>query len=62
VGELDEDQLFYLRARGISAAKAKAMLVEAFVAEIFDDISHENVRRTLGGHAAGWLEQLGIAP
>jgi Fe-S cluster assembly protein SufD len=62
VGELDEDQLFYLRARGISAAKAKAMLVEAFVGEIFDDISHENVRRALGGHAAGWLEQLGMAP
>ena len=26
VGDLDEDQLFYLRARGIPAAKAKAML------------------------------------
>ncbi len=26
VGDLDEDQLFYLRARGIPAARAKAML------------------------------------
>lgn len=61
VGELDEDQLFYLRARGISAAKAKAMLVEAFVGEVFDDIAHEKVRNALGGYAVNWLERLGMA-
>ena len=62
VGELDEDQLFYLRARGISAARARAMLVEAFVGEIFDDVAHERIRGGLAGHAGGWLERLGVAP
>ena len=62
VGELDEEQLFYLRARGISAASAKAMLVEAFVGEIFEEIGHDNVRSSLSGHAAGWLSRLEAAP
>jgi Fe-S cluster assembly protein SufD len=61
VGELDEDQLFYLRARGISVAGAKAMLTEAFVGEVVEGIAHVKVRRALGGHAARWLEQLGVA-
>jgi len=35
VGELDKDQLFYLRSRGLDEAAAKELLVEAFVAEVF---------------------------
>ncbi len=33
VGELDAEQLFYLRSRGIPDAEARAMLVRAFLAE-----------------------------
>ena len=37
-GQLDEEQLFYLRSRGISKSKAKAMLLHAFVNDILDKI------------------------
>lgn len=37
VGELDEDMLFYLEARGIAPELARAMLVEAFVAGVLED-------------------------
>ena len=41
-GALDEDQLFYLRARGIPEPQARALLTEAFIAEALED-SHESV-------------------
>jgi len=37
-GQLDEEQLFYLRSRGISKSKAKAMLLHAFVNDVVDEI------------------------
>ncbi|GAB5464776.1 MAG: Fe-S cluster assembly protein SufD [Candidatus Kapaibacteriales bacterium] len=43
-GSIDEDALFYLRARGISEAQAKAMLLNAFVHEITDRIHIEELR------------------
>ena len=36
VGELDAEQLFYLRSRGIPEAEARSMLVRAFLAEALD--------------------------
>jgi len=36
VGELDRDALFYLRARGIGEAEARAMLTRAFVEDVLD--------------------------
>jgi Fe-S cluster assembly protein SufD len=44
VGALDEDQLFYLRARGIPADLAHAMLTFAFLEAIVDRVSHEPTR------------------
>jgi len=43
-GLLEPDALFYLRARGIPERKARKMLVEAFMAEITDEIE-ESVAR-----------------
>ncbi|MCG8309762.1 MAG: Fe-S cluster assembly protein SufD [Cytophagales bacterium] len=37
-GQLDEEQLFYLRSRGISQSSAKAMLLHAFVNDVVDKI------------------------
>ncbi len=37
-GQLDEEQLFYLRSRGISKSKAKGMLLHAFVNDVVDKI------------------------
>lgn len=44
VGALDEDQAFYLRARGIPADLAHAMLTYAFLESIIDRVSHEPTR------------------
>ena len=44
VGSLDEDQLFYLRARGIPEDVAHAMLTYAFLESIVDRVSHEPTR------------------
>lgn len=39
VGRLDDNQLFYLRSRGIPDAEARRLLTYAFVAEIVDTLS-----------------------
>jgi Fe-S cluster assembly protein SufD len=44
VGRLDEDALFYLKARGIGDKEAKALLLHAFAGEILDKIELEPVR------------------
>jgi Fe-S cluster assembly protein SufD len=44
VGALDEDQLFYLRARGVPEDLAHAMLTFAFLESIVDRIHHEPTR------------------
>lgn len=46
-GEIDEDALFYLRARGIDAIAAKNLLVQAFLDEVFDGIADETLRERL---------------
>lgn len=37
-GQLDEDQLFYLRSRGIAKSSAKAILLHAFVNDVIDKV------------------------
>lgn len=44
IGKLDEDSLFYLRARGISEENAKAMLLHAFAADILEQIKLEPLK------------------
>lgn len=38
VGQLDEEQLFYLRARGLGALEAKELLVQGFANEILEQL------------------------
>ncbi len=38
VGQLDDNQLFYLRARGIDAAMARSLLVQAFAHDVIERI------------------------
>jgi Fe-S cluster assembly protein SufD len=38
VGQLEEEALFYLRARGISKDNARSILIRAFANDIFDEI------------------------
>ena len=44
VGSLDQEQLFYLRARGIPEDLAHSMLTYAFLETIVDRVSHEPTR------------------
>jgi len=57
VGELDSEQLFYLRSRGIPDAEARSILIRAFLAESLDAIAHEAVRAALGHAVVGWWER-----
>ncbi len=44
IGQLDEDALFYLRARGIAEVDARSLLIHAFAGEILEEIAIEPVR------------------
>ena len=44
IGKLDEDALFYLRARGISEKNAKALLLHAFASDILAQIENEAIK------------------
>jgi Fe-S cluster assembly protein SufD len=43
-GKLDEDKIFYLRARGLSESSAKKLLMHAFASEVVDLIKIEALR------------------
>jgi Fe-S cluster assembly protein SufD len=44
VGRLDEEALFYLRARGIGEQNARALLLHAFALDVLANIKHEGLR------------------
>ena len=56
IGELDGEQLFYLRSRGIPDAQARTMLVRAFLSEALDPIAHEGARAAMETAIATWWE------
>lgn len=47
IGQLDEEALFYLRARGVPESQARKILIRAFAAEVFESISQDDVREAL---------------
>ena len=55
-GALDDDLLFYLRARGLSAKHAQALLIQAFVGEAIETIADETFRELAMAQAERWLE------
>ncbi|WP_436515699.1 Fe-S cluster assembly protein SufD [Ekhidna sp. To15] len=48
-GQLDEDAIFYLRARGINEKNAKAMILNAFAMETMEHVKIESVREEIQG-------------
>ena len=58
-GQLDEDAVFYLQSRGIDAAKARALMTYAFVAEVIERIELPSLRQHLEERIA---EKLGAEP
>ncbi|MFC3126721.1 Fe-S cluster assembly protein SufD [Pseudoroseomonas globiformis] len=58
IGALDENQLFYLRSRGIPEATARSMLIEAFLQEAVESVADEAARAALAEAVAGWWERM----
>lgn len=56
IGALDDSALFYMRQRGIPMAQAKALLTQAFVASVFDDLDDEDMKTSLMDQISKWLE------
>jgi Fe-S cluster assembly protein SufD len=44
IGQLDEDALFYMRARGIGEADARNLMIHAFAGEVLDGVREDVVR------------------
>ena len=59
VGALDDDQLFYLRARGIPLREAQALLLEAFASEAIETVSVSAVKDEMNDRVGQWLRQHG---
>ena len=55
VGELDETHLFYMKSRGIEEDVARAMLIEAFVADALEEIQDEELAVILQGAVSAWM-------
>jgi Fe-S cluster assembly protein SufD len=49
IGRLDEESLFYLRARGLSEQNARSLLLHAFAVDILDKIKWEPLRQHVDG-------------
>ncbi|MDQ0512248.1 Fe-S cluster assembly protein SufD [Ancylobacter amanitiformis] len=58
-GAIDDDLLFYLRARGISLKDAQSLLVQAFVGEAIETVEHDGLREALVARAEAWLAARG---
>lgn len=59
VADIDKTHLYYLQARGIPERKARALLVQAFVSEIVEELEDEALVEALEDVIAGWLEKHG---
>ena len=56
-GAIDEDALFYLRARGVPKSIATDLLTLAFLAEAVEEIEDETLREEIVGRLESWLER-----
>jgi Fe-S cluster assembly protein SufD len=57
IGQLNEESIFYLRARGIGEERARRMLIHAFAAEIIERVRHAPAREELDQLVWARLEQ-----
>ncbi len=56
-GAIDEDALFYLRARGVPNEIATDLLTLAFLAEAVEEIEREDLREDIVARMGEWLER-----
>ncbi len=57
VGELDAEQLFYLRSRGVPEAEARAILIRAFLSEALDLVTDVTIRSRLESAVESWWQR-----
>ena len=55
-GALDQNLLFYLKARGIPTKEAEALLIQAFVGEAVEGIEHAGLREILMEAVVAWVK------
>jgi Fe-S cluster assembly protein SufD len=56
-GQLDDDLLFYLMARGLPRREAEALLLQAFAGEAIEPIANDEIKSAFADMIAGWLKQ-----
>lgn len=56
-GELDDNLLFYIMARGLPKREAEALLLEAFVGDVIVEVEDEALREVLMVKARNWLAE-----
>jgi Fe-S cluster assembly protein SufD len=54
-GAIDETAMFYLRSRGVPEAKARSLLVLAFLAEAMEEIADAAIAEDIRQRLEGWL-------
>ena len=56
IGDIDENAMFYLRARGLSEAQARALLISAFTIEMLDEVQISSWRDVFRAEIEGWAQ------
>lgn len=56
-GAVDEDQLYYLRARGVPKVQAQNLLVLAFLGEAMDEIEDDALADEIRERVAAWMDR-----
>ena len=57
VGELEDDLIFYLCARGIDRESARRMLIGAYISDAIDEVKNIDIRSSIQSVAENWLKQ-----
>jgi Fe-S cluster assembly protein SufD len=60
IGQLDEEALFYLRARGLSAMQARDLLIHAFAGDILNRVKIDSLRAQLEAELFVQLQRDGV--
>jgi Fe-S cluster assembly protein SufD len=62
VGQIDADELFYLKSRGLDEASARDLLTYAFAAEVIDRVPVASLRRQLQGVVLKQTDRKAVKP
>jgi Fe-S cluster assembly protein SufD len=55
VGDLDADEIFYLRARGLTADDARRLLLAGYLEDLIGRVDDDAITTALRAHTGNWL-------